>query len=159
MKKTIKDFFKAGSIGLLFQSGAVVNFQPLTNTGSINLAGPLSAAFTSNSLPGFFNAVFTMAISLGAILAVLRLSYAGWLYMSSDAFGKKSQAKEVIFDAILGLLLLIGIWIILNQINPNLLNLNVLQTIQSAQNGGTTNGNSSTLVQQQAQLIQSGATP
>jgi hypothetical protein len=135
MKKFFKKIFSASTIGLLFQG----TFVPLTagvpggsSSAGGNLAGPLSTALTSNSLPGFFNAAFSLALSAGAILAVLRLSYAGWLYMSSDAFGKKSHAKEVIQDAVLGLLLLIGIYIILYQINPNLLNLNILQTVQSA---------------------------
>ena len=71
-----------------------------------------------------------MALSAGAILAVLRLGYAGWLYMgAADMWGSKQHAKDVIMDAVLGLLLLIGIWIVLNQINPNLLNLCVLQSL------------------------------
>jgi hypothetical protein len=126
MKRLFKKLFGASTIGLLFQ-GTTVQFQPLTQGTN---AGTLSGFFTSTDLAGFFNAAFTMALSAGAILAVLRLAYAGWLYMSSDAFGQKSHAKEVIQDAILGLLLLIGIWIILDQINPCLLNLNILQSIK-----------------------------
>ncbi len=128
MKNFFKRMIESGTTGLMFQ-GAVVQFTPLSG-GTNNLAGPLSQYFTSTNLPGLFNAIFTMALSAGAILAVLQLARAGWLYMSSDAFGTKSKAKEIIRDAILGLVLLIGIWIILNQINPCLLNLNILQTIQ-----------------------------
>ena len=92
----------------------------------------LYPAHSSTSLASFFQSVFTLALSAGAILAVLRLAYAGWLYMgAADMWGSKQKAKDVIMNAILGLLLLIGIWIILNQINPNLLNLNILQTVQS----------------------------
>jgi hypothetical protein len=131
MKNLFKKYFNAGTTGLLFQ-GTVVTFTPLT-TGS-NLGQNLSGFFSSNNLPGFFNAAFTVALSAGAILAVLRLAYAGWLYMgAADMWGSKQHAKEVIMDAVLGLLLLIGIYVILAQINPNLLNLNVLQTIQSNQ--------------------------
>lgn len=116
----------------MFQAGTTVNFQPLT--GSNNLGG-LSGLLggSSASLAGFFSTAFTMALSLGAILAVLRLAYAGWLYMgAADMWGSKQHAKEVIMNAILGLLLLIGIYIVLAQINPNLLNLNILNTIQTA---------------------------
>lgn len=131
MKNFFKSILNVGSVGLLFQ-GTVVNFQPLSDTSGTNLSGPLGQFMTgSGNLAQFFQAVFTFALSVGAILAVLRLAYAGWLYMSSDAFGKKSHAKEVITDAILGLLLLIGIYIVLYQINPCLLNLNIAQTIQS----------------------------
>lgn len=132
MKKQFQNLLGQGSVGTLFQA-----FVPLTkgvpgSSSGSSLAGPLSNFFTQNSLSGFFNAAFTMALSLGAILAVLRLAYAGWLYMSTDAFGTKSHAREVIRDAVIGLLLLIGIYIILYQINPCLLNLNVLQSFQSS---------------------------
>lgn len=117
---------------MLFQ-GTVVTFQPLTG-GTNQLSGPLAGLFTQSNLPAFFNAAFTMALAAGAILAVLRLAYAGWLYMgAADMWGSKQKAKDVIFNAILGLLLLIGIYIILYQINPNLLNLNVLQSFQTTQ--------------------------
>lgn len=131
MKKIFKKYFTANTTGLLFQ-GTLVTFTPLTSNA--NLGQNLSGFFSGQGdLPGFFNAAFTVALSAGAILAVLRLAYAGWLYMgAADMWGSKQHAKEVIQDAVLGLLLLIGIYIILAQINPNLLNLNVLQTIQSA---------------------------
>jgi hypothetical protein len=134
MKKYLKKIFSAGAIGLLFQ-GTVVNFQGLTTSSNNTnaLGGSLSGFFNNNggTLASFFNTAFTMALSAGAILAVLRLAYAGWLYMgAADMWGSKQRAKTVIFDAILGLLLLIGIYIILFQINPCLLNLNVLQSFQ-----------------------------
>jgi hypothetical protein len=134
MKKYLKKIFNAGTIGLLFQG----TFVPLTggvpgSSSGSSLGPSLSGFFNTNStsLAGFFNAAFTMALSAGAILAVLRLAYAGWLYMgAADMWGSKQKAKDAIFNAILGLLLLIGIYIILFQINPCLLNLNVLQSFQ-----------------------------
>ncbi len=87
--------------------------------------------YGSDDLGGFVNRLFQAALSIGAILAVLRLAYAGYVYMTSEAFGHKSHAKEIIGDAILGLLLLLSIWLILYQINPEILNLNVLTKIQN----------------------------
>ena len=69
------------------------------------------------------------------MLAVIRLVYAGFLYMGSDIFDKKSAAKEAIQNAIIGLLLLVTTFIILNQINPDILNLDVLKRIQSSESG------------------------
>jgi hypothetical protein len=135
MKKAFQKIFGASSTGLLFQT--VVNFQGLTvNSNNTSALGPSLSGFFSGSggtFAGFINAAFTLALSAGAILAVLRLAYAGWLYMgAADMWGSKQKAKEVIMDAILGLLLLIAIYIILNQINPNLLNLNVFQSLQNS---------------------------
>lgn len=89
----------------------------------------LGQLYGTTSLAGFLNGLFTAAISIGAILAVLRIAYAGYEYMTSDAWGHKAHAKEIIGDVVLGLLLLLGTYLILNQINPDLLNLNVLQNL------------------------------
>lgn len=79
----------------------------------------------SGDLAGFINKLFQGAIALGAILAVLRLAWAGFQYSSSDLWSSKEHAKEIIRETLLGLFLLLGIWIILYQINPDMLSLKV----------------------------------
>ncbi|MFZ2886965.1 MAG: hypothetical protein WA021_04065 [Minisyncoccia bacterium] len=91
----------------------------------------LSRLFTASDLPTFFNLIFKSALVIGAMLAVLRLGYAGYLYMTSDVWGDKSKAKDVIQETVLGLLLLLAVWLILNQINPNLLNLDILRGVRN----------------------------
>ncbi|KKW17446.1 hypothetical protein A3C86_02170 [Candidatus Kaiserbacteria bacterium RIFCSPHIGHO2_02_FULL_49_16] len=71
----------------------------------------------------YLNTLFKIAISVGAISAVLRLFYAGYVYMASDVWTSKETAKAIFREVFLGLFLLLSIFIILNQINPNLLNL------------------------------------
>lgn len=93
--------------------------------------GPVSALFSGNMdacksgcIAPLLNGLFTASLSIGAMLAVLRIAYAGWLYMgSADMWSSQSEAKGVFQDAILGLLLLLGVWLILYQINPDILNL------------------------------------
>ncbi|MBI4094122.1 hypothetical protein HY417_04110 [Candidatus Kaiserbacteria bacterium] len=85
----------------------------------------LSDAYNTTELGPFLQKVFVGAISLGAILAVLRLAWAGFVYMSSDLWSKKDVAKDIIQDALFGLLLLLAIWLILNQINPDILKLKI----------------------------------
>ena len=85
----------------------------------------LTDAYNTETLAPFLNKVFVAAISLGAILAVLRLAWAGFTYMSSDLWSTKEHSKEIIQDTLLGLFLLIAIWLILNQINPQILKLEV----------------------------------
>lgn len=115
---------------------AVGAFKPLTEgqNGGAELAPFLTQAFGGSgptSLVGLFNAAFRVAIAIGAILAVIRLVYAGFIYMSTDIFGAKVNAKEMIWNALTGLLLLLSIWLILNQINPQILGLNLLQSATS----------------------------
>lgn len=91
---------------------------------------PESGKFASlyrdtDSLSGYLNMLFKIAISVGAILAVMRLAYAGYLYMGGDMWGNKQRAREMIQDVFIGLLLLLSIWVILNQINPNILSLSI----------------------------------
>lgn len=66
-----------------------------------------------------------LGIALAGALAVIMLIFAGFQYISSEGFGKKSDAKEKIQNALLGLLLVIGSYSILYTINPELLVLNL----------------------------------
>lgn len=107
-------------------------FVPLADyTGSKKLSGLFN---NDQNLVTYLNTIFKMAITVGAILAVLRLLYAGYIYMASDVFTDKGKAKAVFADVFLGLFLLLSIYIILAQINPNLLNLDVkLEAITPAE--------------------------
>jgi len=67
--------------------------------------------------------VFPLAVRLAATLAILMIVWAGFQYMFSLKGGSKGEAKERITDAVLGLLLALAAWLILNQINPDLIKL------------------------------------
>ena len=102
---------------------------PLADIGS--QSSKLSGLYNSADLSSYINGVFSFAIGVGAVLAVLRLAYAGYLYMgSADMWSSKGKAREVIADVTLGLLLLLAIWLILNQINPTILQFKALQNIK-----------------------------
>lgn len=117
------------------QQECTAEFCPLANVQG----SKLETLYRSNgSLADFVSNIFTMAISAGAILAVIRLSWAGYLYMTTDSWGSKGHAKEVIGDVVLGLLLLLGIWLILWQINPDILKLNFLNSLKQVQTSSPT---------------------
>jgi hypothetical protein len=97
----------------------------------------------SPDLPTFLSNLFAAALSIGAILAVLRLTYAGYQYMTSDAWSSKHHAKEIIGNVVLGLLLLLSIYLILYQINPDILKLNFLQNLKQLPASPTQSVNSS----------------
>ena len=108
-------------------------FQATAGTGLCG-GDALSDLFCKASLPDMLNGAFQIAISVGAILAMLRIAYGGYLYMgSADMWSSKQHAKEVFRDAVIGLLLLLAIYLILYQINPCILNLDVLNTGQSSE--------------------------
>ncbi|MFZ2555417.1 MAG: hypothetical protein WAZ27_04825 [Minisyncoccia bacterium] len=90
----------------------------------------ISKLFDPNSSLGdFFNGLFYAALAAGAMLAVLRLGYAGFMYMTSDIWSSKQKATEMIQQAVTGLLLLLAVYLILFQINPDILNLEILRSI------------------------------
>jgi hypothetical protein len=108
-------------------SHAQGGFVPLTKNADFSKIFGVNSVNSSgfNDLGSFVGSAFKIALSIGAILAVLRIGYAGWQYMSSDAWGEKSHAKEILGDVMIGLLLLLSVYLILNQINPQLTQLNI----------------------------------
>lgn len=127
MKKILE---RVKSYGQMVLYQAFVPLVPPTQSSKLgNLYG-------SSDLSSFVNGLFKFAIVIGAIGAVLRLAYAGYLYMGSDMWSNKGQAKEIIGDVTLGILLLLAIWLILYQINPDILKLNALKNIKPVQTSG-----------------------
>lgn len=106
------------------QTGGFVPLQSLSDSR-------LSGLYTAGNLTDYINNMFLFMIAIGAMLAVGRLAYAGWLYMLGDNSGNLKNAKTIIGDVIIGLLLLLSIWLILNLINPEILNLNVLKILSA----------------------------
>jgi hypothetical protein len=102
-------------------------FVPLTPTGNAPI---IEGIYRTGNLADFFTTLFTTAISIGAIAAVLRLAYAGYMYMVSDMWTSKEHARGIIRDVFLGLLLLLAIWLILFQINPDILKLDILSGLK-----------------------------
>jgi prepilin signal peptidase PulO-like enzyme (type II secretory pathway) len=105
-------------------------FVPITPPGQDGGDPLVSGLFNTGgdlSIAGMLNTAFVVAINIGAILAMMRIMWAGWLYMgSADMWSNKHHAKEVFQNAIIGLLILLAIWIILHQINPDILNITFL---------------------------------
>ncbi len=113
---------------LAFAQTSKGGFVPLTNDLDFQKVFGMSktnAGQNPGDLGTFINAAFKITLSIGAILAVLRIAYAGFQYMSSDAWGEKSHAKEILGDVVIGLLLLLSVYLILNQINPQLTKLEI----------------------------------
>ena len=128
------EYFRKKSQPVMFQ--ALVTLTGAS--GGPDLGKFLTAVFKPQDLTSFFNGAFRTAIVVGAILAVLRIAYAGFIYMTTDLWPAKQSATQIIQDAVVGLLLLLAIWIILMQINPQILNLHILdQMLQSPGSGQT----------------------
>jgi len=80
-------------------------------------------------LAKYIRAIYYYGLRIAAILAAIVLMAGGvlWIVSGGDA-SKVTQAKELIIGSVVGLIILLSSWIILNTINPSLINLKVLST-------------------------------
>ena len=108
----------------VFAANATTNnqYQPL----AVGIPGVTDRQGTP-SLVKYLNAIFTLAISLAATFAVLRIVIAGFQYMMTDAWGSKEEALGTIWAVVTGLIVLLLSVIVLKTINPDLLNLDILR--------------------------------
>lgn len=74
-----------------------------------------------NPLGNYLNIMITIIIGFSAVLAVVMIFMGGIEYMTSEVISSKEHGKERIRNAIFGLLLAFGSYLILNTINPDLL--------------------------------------
>jgi hypothetical protein len=71
-------------------------------------------------LKTFINKIFQIGIRIAGVLAVLIVIFGGIQYMTTDAFQSKSEGKERIKRAMLGLGIALSSILILNTINPRI---------------------------------------
>lgn len=79
----------------------------------------------------YINALYALAISIGALMAVIKIIIAGMKYMLSDVVTSKQEAISDIRGSVLGLLVVISAVVVLNQINPQLTETNIfIETVK-----------------------------
>ena len=93
----------------------------------VPLSGLQLTSGQTPSLIGYLNTIFTVLITISAMLSVIFIAIAGVKYMSSDNIGTKESAKNDIWSCLVGLVLILGSVIILQVINPCILNFDVLR--------------------------------
>jgi hypothetical protein len=123
-----------------------------TNQTTVNYPDFIDASKTT-SPASFVSGFYTYALSISGTLAVIMIVYGGVKYtISAGNASAQSDAKNIITSSIWGVILLAGAYIILNTINPQLLNLSAFEQTASGTLGpiatstynepGTGNGNS-----------------
>lgn len=91
-------------------------YQPLVGIPNVDDSGDIN---------GYINALYALSISIAALLAVIKIIIAGVKWMLSDIVTDKSEAKKDIWNATIGLLIVIAAVLILGVINPQLTSTNV----------------------------------
>lgn len=77
----------------------------------------------SCALNEYANVIIRLIIGIAAVLAMMMIITGGLQYMGSEVISEKNAGRERVTNAIMGLVLLLASYAILNTINPNLLNL------------------------------------
>ena len=101
------------------------NFVPIAPITGLTDPSTLGIVINSTSLANFFNNLYKFLIGLAAILAIIEIVWGGLEYSTQDSVSKKSDAKERIYQAIFGLLLVLAPALVFGIINPSILNLDV----------------------------------
>lgn len=133
--KKIIPLFILSFVFLFFTSFYVVNAQVSDVSDNYKLLAPIpcvggpgtcgDANIQETNLEKYIPGIFNLAIGFSAAFAVLNLVWGGFQYLSTDAIQKKSEGRGRLVHSIQGLVLVIAAWLILNTINPNLLDINL----------------------------------
>lgn len=97
---------------------ALGEYTPLAPLPGTQITG--NAAGQTN-LETYIPAIFRLSIGIAAVMAFVAITFGGIMYATADALANKSQGREIVTNAIVGLLLVLGAWIILYTINPKIL--------------------------------------
>jgi hypothetical protein len=82
---------------------------------------------SGDGLSGYFNQIYMVCVAVGSIIAFIKISIAGVKWSMSDVVTDKSDARNDIKGALLGLIILLIPFIVLNTIYPGLTSLNILE--------------------------------
>ncbi|MBU6323653.1 hypothetical protein KGQ55_03130 [Patescibacteria group bacterium] len=95
---------------------------------------------TQNADPGnlalFFNNLYKFCIGIAAVLAILQIIHGGFMYMTTESVGNKTEGKNLIIMSLLGLLLVLLPYAVFSIINPSILDLSAFnKDVNSLQSG------------------------
>lgn len=94
---------------------------PLPDPNNSDKINPSFDPSDTNALGGYINLIIKLIIGIAAVMAVVMIVIGGMQYMTSELISGKEEGKERIEHALLGLLIALGSYALLNTINPNLL--------------------------------------
>ncbi len=139
MKKNLKKIIPIlAIIFVLFPSFVLLSAQPTDSTeprdytvlvplpGTTKCTTPSDdPAKCTTTLSQYLPAAFNLAVGIAVALAFIYITIGGVMYATSDALSGKSQGRDYITNALIGLLLVIGSYVILWTINPKILDITI----------------------------------
>lgn len=118
-----------------------------TPDGTYNLLAPIPCVggdcsgqlATETTLPQYVKGFIQLSIGISAVFAIVMIVIGGFQYMTSDALQGKQDGKTRIKNSAIGILLIAASFIILQTINPDLLDIKLkIDASPTAQSGTQT---------------------
>ncbi len=128
LKKLLIPFvslFTGAFLLLVFSPNTAQAFNDDDYTPLASIPGTYDTASSRTNLSTYLSGAFKVGIAVAGVLAFLMIVYGGFTYLSTDAITGKEEGKERIQRALGGLILAFASYIILNTINPSLVNLDL----------------------------------
>lgn len=100
---------------ILFAQGTIVYTDPLVGIPGYDPGASADTGFT-----GYLSFVYNLSIGIAALLAVIKIVIAGIKWMLTDVVPAKGEARKDIEGAIYGLIIILSAIIILDLINPDI---------------------------------------
>lgn len=127
--------FKLSSVPGYAAAVSAVGQQPKTLNLKLNIDVPgltLLAPYKDSGevivpmLAQYIQAMQKLLIGISLVAASIMLVYGGFLYIVSGTGAKVTEGKKIITDALIGLIIILGAYVILANLNPNLVTLSAL---------------------------------
>ena len=107
--------------------------EPLSSTSS-------SVEISEAGFSTYLQLVMTVGIAVLVIIGVFYLIYGGIMYMTTDVINNKNRGRSMISNAVVGVVFALSIWLILNAINPDMLNIRLGGFGTNVSSGNSTGG-------------------
>jgi len=86
--------------------------------------GKLTDSFEQNELGKYISQMFKLFVGISIALAIIMISYGGFLYTTTDSYSKSSEGRTHITNAIYGLLMVLCAYLIMYYIDPRYVKFN-----------------------------------
>lgn len=122
--------FAFSEVAFAANNDTATNYAPLTTIpGAFTACVPGAGGDTSNCKPAdpvsVISNIYSISIGIAAILAVIMIIWGGIVRATTESVSGKGIANDHIQSAFLGLLILVGSYLILRTINSQLVNINL----------------------------------
>lgn len=95
---------------------------------AVNYQVPFGGLTSSDLLPDYINKIYKWMIGAGLVLVGIMITVGGFMYVSSAGDSKQiASGKKYIINSLIGMLLLVSSYVILNTINPDVTTMEVLE--------------------------------